>query len=346
MPVRKRIDWRKTAAELAARLPWARLHPDVLAWADAAPARARWAVGFSGGPDSLALLLLLWANWSKRRPRLWVLHFNHRLRGAESRGDVAFCRRVCAALGVKFIAGEWPGKHRGASEADARAARMAFFEKQSRVIWLGHQLDDIAETMLMRLARGSGAGGLAAPRPVQRLPGGRVHLRPLLTVRKSEIVTALRATGLPWRADSSNAGGAFFRNRIRRDVLPIWQAVAQRDALSGAARSRMLLEEDDAALEALLAEIAPRMARGALNLRRLEGKPRALLRRALHGWLLAQPSAGKLSRQGFDVLLGSIERGKPTRHSLGMEGFAVIRDGVLRFERIGKVRRKFHRTAN
>ena len=160
------IDWRKAAEELATVLPRARLHPLVGARAEATSPRTIWSVGFSGGPDSLALLLLLWAHWPQRRRVLRALHFDHRLRGAESRADAVFCRRVCTALGVPLTAGKWAGNHRGASEAEARGARMAFFEKHARVLWLGHQQDDIAETMLMRLARDSGAGGLAAPRPV------------------------------------------------------------------------------------------------------------------------------------------------------------------------------------
>ena len=334
------------AARLAALIPRNRLDSAALAWAGAAPRRGVWSVAFSGGADSLALLLLLWAHWPERRGRLRALHFDHRLRGAESRGDAVFCRRVCAALGVKFVAGAWAGSHREASEAEARTARMAFFEKHARVLWLGHQQDDVAETMLMRLARGSGTGGLAAPRPVQAQPRGRVHVRPFLTLKKSEIIAALTTAGATWREDSTNARGAFFRNRIRRDVLPAWAEAAQRDALAGAARSRLLLEEDDAALERWLDDLAPLDRRGGLDLTVLADKPRALLRRALHRWLLAQPRIVAISRQAFDALLDVLERGKSTRHSVGREGFAVTNGRVLRFELVGKPRRKFQRRAN
>ena len=366
------FDWAAAAAGLAARLPRERLHPAVLAFANDRSPRTRWAVAFSGGPDSLALLLLVWAHWPNRRRTLAALHFDHRLRGAESRADAVFCRKVCAALDVRFITGAWsaagraaaaklPGASRsagrkarpaaatprvGVSEAAARDARHAFFQQHARVLWLGHQQDDVAESLLMRIARGSGAGGLAAPRPVQRLPGGRVHLRPLLTLKKSEIVAALHSAGARWRADSSNAGDDFFRNRIRRDVLPAWNEAAQRDALAGAARARELLEEDDAALEAWLDALAPWTKANALALRALAGKPRALQRRALHRWLLRQPRAGALSRQAFEALLVAVERGRPTRHSLGREGFGVIRDGFLRFESIGKRGRSFQRRFN
>jgi len=335
-----RTDWRRAAEDLAIRLPRNRLHPVVLRAADAMPARTVWGVGFSGGPDSLALLLLLWAHWPERRRQLRGLHFDHRMRGADSRTDAVFCRQVCRALGVDYRAGAWAGDHRGAGEAEAREARMSFLAGQARVIWFGHQQDDIAESILMRLARGSGTGGLAAPRPVQDGPRARLHLRPLLELKKSEIIAALAAVGVSGRHDASNTQGDFFRNRIRLDVLPAWAGAARRDALAGAARSRMLLEEDDTALAAWLEELPWRAARGGLALAPLAGKPRALVRRALHAWLRGQTRAGELSRQGFDLLLAAVERGNPTRHSLGSEGFAVIRERVLRFEKVRRPRAK------
>jgi tRNA(Ile)-lysidine synthase len=260
------------------------------------------------------------------------------LRGRAAEADEKFCATVCAALGVKFVAGRWRAARKGASEAEARTARFDFFQREMRrrkmrLLWLGQQQDDIAETMLMRVARGSGAAGLAAPRPAQALPGDRWHLRPMLTLKKAEIVAALRAAGASWREDATNADGDFFRNRIRRDVLPRWQKAAQRDALAGAALARELLEEDDVALEGRVNELAPLLPDHSLSLKKIAGQPRAIMRRALHRWLLAQPRAGELSRQGFEALLAAVERGAPTRHSLGREGFAVIRGGFLRYAR-------------
>jgi tRNA(Ile)-lysidine synthase len=164
-----------------------------------------------------------------------------------------------------------------------------------------------------------------------------VHLRPLLTLKKTEILAALRAAGASWREDSSNAGAQFFRNRVRQEVLPVWAAAAQRDALAGSARSRVLLEEDDTALDAWVDELAP-LQRRTLDLTILADRPRAVWRRALHRWLLVQPRAGDISRQAFDSLLDSLEQGRATRHSLGREGFAVTDGKTLRFVR-GKSRR-------
>lgn len=339
--------WQTRAVELAALLPRARLHPAVLARAESAPANEPWAVAFSGGADSLVVLLLLWAHWPERRSRLHALHFDHRLRGRSSAGDARFCRDVCARLDVKFHHGEWREKGRAQlGEAGARAARQAFFARElkrfrGRVLWLGHQQDDVAETMFMRFARGSGTAGLAAPRPVQVMvgPPERTHLRPLLNLKKAELIDALRQTGAPWREDESNAGGAFLRNRMRHEVLPAWVAVSGRDSLAGAGLSRELLEEDDEALEAWLAELAPLGADGALHLRKLAGKPRAVWRRALHRWLLRQPQGGRnLSRQAVEALLRDVMAMKPTRHSLDAAHLAVVRQG--RLERVETPRKK------
>ena len=346
MKIESQPRFAESAVQLAALLPRNSLDAAVVAWADGASRRTPWSVAFSGGADSLAVLLLVWAHWPGHRRALRALHFDHRLRGAESRADAAFCRHVAKALGVDYTAGKWTDAHAGASEAEARAARMAFLEKHARIVWLGHQQDDVAETMLMRIARGSGTGGLAAPRPVQPLASGRVHLRPLLGLKKNEIIAALREAGVAWRDDSSNTKERYFRNRIRRSVLPLWAEAAQRDAIAGAARSRQLLEEDDDALERWLDDLNPFFADGRLDLAPLNNKPRALLRRALHRWLVAESRAGEISRAAFDALLAAIEQRKPTRHSLGRHGFAATNGREVWFEPIGKKRGKFHRPSN
>ena len=325
------LNWR----ELPTLFPRSALHPAVIARADKVAAEkpeGSWCVAFSGGADSLALLLTLWSHWPERRDRLVALHFNHRLRGEESDADEAFCREVCATLGMAITVGEWREARAGVGEAAARAARLAFFAKEmtaagASVLWTGHQKEDIAETLLMRIARGSGSAGLAAPRPVQTLSDGRVFLRPLLTLTKAEIVGALRDAGANWREDASNALGDFFRNRVRHEVVPNWRVAAENDALAGAALTRELLEEDDAALTAWLAELLPESGydRETLDVRGLTGRPKALLRRALRRW---RPLAA-LARAGFEEVLSLCERGAG-RVSAG-DGVVELAAGVLRY---------------
>lgn len=333
MKGKAQIDWPAVARELARRIPLTALHP-------AAMSRLRTgrvAVAFSGGADSLALLLLLRTAMARKARGLVALHFNHRLRGRAADADEKFCAAVCRGLGVDFVSARWRDARPDASEADSRAARHAFFRqamsrRRIRLLCLGHQQDDIAETMLMRLARGSGAAGLAAPRPAQPMPAGRWHLRPLLTLKKRQIEQALRQAGAVWREDASNQEANYFRNRVRRAVLPAWVKASGRDALAGAALARELLEEDDTALEAWATRLGA-LRRGVLDVAALHGCPRAVVRRLLRRWLVAVAVKTDLSRQGFEELLDAVEQGHPTRFSLGRTHFAVIRRGRLTLKR-------------
>lgn len=348
-----KIDWPAAAARLAEIFPRQRLDRATLVWAESSPTSEPWTVALSGGADSLTVLLLLWAHWPERRRRLRAVHFNHRLRGSAAEADERFCGGVCSALGIAYRSGRWADAPAQASEAEARSARQRFFEAElrharGRALWLGHQMDDIAETMLMRLARGSGLAGLAAPRPVQALASGRINLRPLLGIQKVEIVAALRMACAPWREDATNAGSDYFRNRIRGDVVPAWLRAAQRDALAGAALSRRLLEEDDTALDAWLDAIAPITKTGALSLRRLAGRPRALVRRALRRWLAEWAGAGEISRQAFEALLDDVMAQRQTRHSIGATRLARISRTLVVSEEIdpGKKTPRFHTPPN
>ncbi len=329
------MNWPRVAEKLAAVLPAQRLHAAVRAWLADAP-RARLGVALSGGADSVALLLLLWAHFPERRDRLLVLHFDHRLRGRASAGDARFCAVLCRGLGVGPVVGRWENPPDAPSEAEARAARIQFFNttlRRRRVTALctGHHRDDVAETLFMRLARGAGAGGLCAPRPVHAQPAlGRIHLRPLLGLDKTELVEALRAAGGTWREDASNATAAHLRNRVRADLVPAWRALAAepgRDALAGLALSRELLEEDDTALEAWAGRVTRIDARGGLALAPLRDLPRAVLRRVVHRWLAVLPVRPALNRVGFNALLGLAgpEARVGARHSLGATGFALRR---------------------
>lgn len=337
------MDWPEVARAFSASLPQDALQAEVLAWSAgrSMAAKGPWSLAFSGGADSLALLLLLWCRWPEKRPQLQVLHFNHRLRGAASAADLRFCKSVCRALNLSFVTGQWMrAKSIPVSEAAARDARYSFFAESmattgSKVLLLGHQAEDIAETMLMRLARGSGVGGLSAPRPLQELPPGFWRLRPLLGLSKKTLEEKLRLAGACWRVDASNHSDVYYRNRIRRNVLPGWlEATTGRDALGGAVLSRSLLQEDDEALEAWLRDLKPWAGGGkVLRLAPLLGKPKALWRRAVHTWLLKTPYRGDLSRQGFAALLEMAMLGKASRQSLGNEGFACVKAMELRYVR-------------
>jgi tRNA(Ile)-lysidine synthase len=185
-------------------------------------AACRILVAVSGGVDSTALLLVL----HEMRFDIVAAHVNHHLRGAESDGDEAFVRDLCARLGVALRVADGrldPERVRAAGiEGAARETRYAALrrireEQRADVVATAHQKNDQAETVLMRLLSGSGLGGLRGIHP--RRDDG--FIRPLLEVSRAQIEAYLAGRGVVPRFDRSNADPRFLRNRVRnflRDV--------------------------------------------------------------------------------------------------------------------------------
>ena len=171
----------------------------------------------SGGADSVALLFSLYLLKEKMGITLKAAHFNHKLRGEESDADEEFVRRLCHQFDIELYvdSGEiTPGKK--GLEAAARDARYAFFRTLPGKIATAHTADDNAETVLMRLIRGTGLKGLGAISPVR----GNL-IRPMLTVTRQDVLAFLEEYHLPHREDSSNQGDDFLRNRIRHHLMPL-----------------------------------------------------------------------------------------------------------------------------
>lgn len=198
------------------------------------------AVACSGGPDSVAAAMTVRALHSGS---LTLLHFNHHLRGAASDGDEDFVRGLAGKLGADFRVGHWENPNPNANESNARNARLAWLHgwEHEKIIF-GHHADDAVETILMRLARGAGIEGLVAPHAVNTV-GAHTHIRPLLNLRKSKIVAALESLQIPYRTDATNAGGDYLRNRIRNELLPLWQKIETRDVAAGILAAQNNLRE-------------------------------------------------------------------------------------------------------
>ncbi len=171
----------------------------------------------SGGADSMALLWGLYLLKDTLSLDLSAAHFNHRLRGEESDRDEAFVREFCGSYGIPFVAenAQVTAGKKGL-EAAARDARYAFLMTLPGKIATAHTADDNAETILMHLVRGTGLKGLGGIAPVN----GNL-IRPMLNITRDEVLSFLKSYHIPYVEDSSNAGDAFLRNRLRHHVMPL-----------------------------------------------------------------------------------------------------------------------------
>ncbi|MFP5329867.1 MAG: tRNA lysidine(34) synthetase TilS [Alphaproteobacteria bacterium] len=185
-----------------------------------APANSKLGLAVSGGPDSLALLLLAAA---ARPGKIEVATIDHGLR-PESAKEAEMVAEICGKLGVPhtILKAEWKKKPETAIQERARIERYRLLgnwlkEKKLDALLTAHHLDDQAETMLMRLNRGSGARGLAGMRGVSPLPGSEARLlRPLLGWRRSELEEICKDAGLKPVEDPSNTDEKFERARVRK----------------------------------------------------------------------------------------------------------------------------------
>ncbi len=330
---------REAAARLRARLGDPVFDPAVDGWLANQREPPRLLVACSGGADSTALLVLLADRYAGSPEMLRVAHFNHRWRGAASDRDADFVTFLAAGLGLSCVTDRRPDGVEAFTETTARLLRLDFLrqaaaEFDAAGIAFGHQRDDILETQLQRLARGSGAEGLSAPRPVQGFADGPVHLHPLLHHPATALRAALEACGISWREDATNADTAVARNALRHSVIPLLADALDRDPGTGAFRSRRLLEEDASALDRWAREAAPEAFAGANSLSRprLRELPRAVVRRALLAWLGAQGVLDHLSASAIDALVETAaDASGGGRHSAG-EGFIVFNRDRIEFQ--------------
>ncbi len=184
-------------------------------------------VAVSGGPDSVLLLYFMKMQATRQGLTLAAVHFNHHLRGAESDGDEALVRDLATSLEIAYLRGEAEvGRVARASrrnlEAVARELRYRFFFSlvdQGRLdrVATAHTANDQAETVLMRLLRGTGTRGLGGIYPVLE---GKV-VRPFLGLRRAEVMQEIAARGLPYRVDSTNLDARLQRNKVRMELLPL-----------------------------------------------------------------------------------------------------------------------------
>jgi tRNA(Ile)-lysidine synthase len=236
--------------------------PELLARCVFPPAGTSVVCAVSGGADSLALLVLA----VDAGCAVTAVHVDHGLRpGAAAEADVV--RAAAERFGAGFRAERVDVEPGPNVEARARAARYAALPPGALT---GHTADDQAETVLLNLVRGAGLDGLAGMDPARR---------PLRRLRRRETRALCAALGLDPVEDPTNDDPAFRRNRVRHELLPLLDAIAERDVVPVLARQADVVRADVALLDELAAALDPTDARA------LAAAPAPLARRAVRRWL-------------------------------------------------------------
>lgn len=289
------------------------------------PPATRWVVALSGGLDSVFLLHALATLAREQNQPLSALHIHHGLQ-PEAEHWADFCQQQCQTLEILL------GLHRLSLdpalsidpnapdlEATARDARYRLFREQlgeGDLLLMGHHGDDQAETLLLRLMRGSGIRGLAGMPATRSLGRGQLH-RPLLALTRPRIEALAREWGLHWCEDGSNRNRRFDRNFLRHEILPRlrqrWPA-----ATENLRRSAAHCREGEELLDDLAREDLARLhMENGLTVSGLNSlsdpRQRNLLRYRLrqHG---VQPPGEERLRSGLSALLSAAEDRAPALH--------------------------------
>lgn len=279
----------------------------------------------SGGPDSLALLDILWNLRHKLQIKVVAAHYEHGIRGKHSLEDAAFVEKFCCQQGIPYFqgAGNVPQEaqqHNESIETAARRMRYAFLYElrdklmaqsaKSVYIATAHHGDDQAETLLMHLLRGSGLRGL----------GGIRHqhgclIRPLLFARKIHLLEYCQAKGMQPRHDSTNDQADCLRNRLRLELMPLLEREYNPALTEGLCNLAELAAEDESFLQAKTEEIFSKIIKSengvcSCSCQALKKQPAAILGRLLQKMTESLANGEQLSYRHLKDLKQLLEIGR------------------------------------
>lgn len=218
-------------------------------------------VGVSGGIDSISLIYSLFFLKDALKYSLVAAHVNHGLRGEQSDREAEFVRKIADDLKLPSIIEKidvlgYMAEKGLSKQVAARELRYAFFEKTARQysadkIALGHNADDQAETVLMRMMRGSGAKGIAGIKPVR---DGKI-IRPLIEIKRDEIIEFVKEKGLKYVEDPSNLETYYLRNKIRLELIPLIKKEYNPNIIETLIETAEIIGDEDDFLEGYCSKI-------------------------------------------------------------------------------------------
>jgi len=296
-------------------------------------------VGVSGGPDSMVLLDILIKIVKKNGNKLIAAHLNHKFRGEDADNDAEFVRSECSKRGIHPEIKEYDVKHYmkesglGAQEA-AREVRYQFYletakKHQAKKIALGHHLNDQAETIVMRLLRGTAVHGLTGI-PYTRVFQKTTIIRPLLDIRRAEIEDYCTRNNIAYRTDKSNFSEKYFRNNVRLNVIPYLQQYSPQISTNLHQLAKVTQDEDrfieEIALRSLEELLIKKDSKSHfLNIDKLQTYNIALQRRMIHLILRCLYLKDDPSYKHVEVVLDLTRKNHPAK-SLDLSGVKVYRN--------------------
>ena len=212
-------------------------------------------VGLSGGPDSVCMLNLLCSIRDEEKIEVAAAHINHMLRGEEADKDEEYSKKLCESLGVRFFSkridiNKYALETGKSSELAGREARYDFFDEiinkiNFNKIATAHNANDQAETILMRIMRGTGLEGLGGI-PVER--EGK-YIRPILFMKREEVEQYCKENNLNPHIDATNLERIYSRNKVRLDILPYMKNNFNPNIVETINRMALLLQDDNEFIE-------------------------------------------------------------------------------------------------
>ena len=298
-------------------------------------------VAVSGGPDSIALVHIIFTLAVEFSLRPAIAHLNHCLRGSDSDRDAEFVADTARQLGAPIYSDRkdvlgFQQSHRLSLEEAARMVRYDFYnavaaEYGFNKIALGHHSDDNAELVLINLLRGSGPLGLSGIAPVR---DGKI-VRPLIHLRRSGILDYLAAKKLPYVTDTSNTDPAFIRNKIRHHLIPALQTAYNPKIIESLNRlGEIVRVEDqwfDQALEPVFEQCVLSKTDGkiSLNLPAFNELPKAVKRRVVRKAILGvKKDLRRITLLHVDTILHLVEKDRDTGRLNLPDGILVSRNNV------------------
>jgi len=296
-------------------------------------------VGLSGGPDSVCLLSILSGLKERYGLALHAVYVNHNLRPEETPKEIRFCEDFCKEKGVNFLVKSIDvlshAKNLGLNKQEAardlryRAFDEAAVEVGAEKIALAHNADDQIETICMRFLRGAGPAGLSGM-PVKR---SKV-IRPLIEIERADIESFLSAGNVPFVVDSSNLGMEYFRNRIRRVLVPVMKEL--NPSLAGTmAHTASILQEEERYFSIVVTKALMKMISRKTNnrielfLSPMESMDTVILRRVLRRAIEETDSLRGISFKHVEDIICLVRSGTSGKRLYLPRGIRVIRGYAL-----------------